>query len=266
MRQLFEQLEEIESANGSKKKKELLAELVKNKNHKAILHMALDPRFPMYLGKGAQFKPFDPETDEQDEISFQVIMRNLNEGFIGRGHKAIEAVSGAIGSFNEIEEDMDNVYNYPLWARKWVPRLVTKDLQIGVSWKTFTDVTKEKKFSVMLAKDINKIKKLEEKFKLPVFVQPKLDGYRAFSNAEGNNELRSRNGKEYKNFPQIVNALEEVCNVHVLLDGEIMSDDFQSMQKTAFRQDGESVGDVRYHVFDIIDRGEWENRLPPRRR
>lgn len=264
MRELFKQLQIIEVAKGSNKKKELLKELCKNKDHKAILEMALDPRFPMYLGKEAKFEAIDPECEEHDEKSMQVVMTNLNNGVIGRGGPAHETINGVIGSFYPWDDErhirtlhVDEVHGKN-WAMKWIPRLVTKDLQIGISWSTFKAVNGEKKFAVMLAKDINKIKNIEKKFSFPVYVQPKLDGYRAIANAEGDHELRSRNGKLYENFPTIVEALKEACPDYMLLDGEIMSDDFQAMQKTAFRQDGETVGDVSFHVFDAVDRGEWE--------
>ena len=254
MRTLFNFLEAIEQSSGSNAKKKLLKEVCFSyPTYKEIIRMALDPLFPMYLGREAKFSPIDPGTDEHDEKSMLVVMENLNSELIGRGGPAHKTINEVIGSFEPHDGSTDLAF-------KWIPRLVTKDLQIGISWESFTKVNGEKKFAVMLAKDINKIKNQEKKFVFPVYVQPKLDGYRAFSNAEGNHELRSRNGKEYKNFPQIVEALKEACPEYLLLDGEIMSDDFQAMQKTAFRQDGKEVGDVRYHVFDIVTREEWSAR------
>jgi DNA ligase-1 len=47
----------------------------------------------------------------------------------------------------------------------------------------------------------------------------------------------------------------------LVLDGEIMSDDFQSMQKSAFASKrGTTVGDVHYHIFDIIPYTEWTTK------
>lgn len=265
MRKLFIQLEAIANASGSNEKKKLLGELCKDANHKEILRMALDPLHPMYLGREAKFTPVAGEyAEEFDSKAIIKTMTNLNSGLIGRGSIAIKTISEIIGSFEKPKDsEMEYYLDKLTWqelAMRWIPRLVTKDLQIGISWESFTKVNGEKKFAVMLAKDIKKIKNLEKKFVFPVYVQPKLDGYRAFSNAEGEHELRSRNGKLYKNFPTIVEALKEVCPDYVLLDGEIMSDDFQAMQKTAFRQDGETVGDVKFHVFDIVAREEWNNR------
>ena len=250
---LFNQLENIEQAKGSKAKKEILGQVCLVPEYKEIVGKALDPRFPMYLGREATFAPTYSESDEYEAHNIITIMGNLHDGTIDRGHRALEVVNEAIGSFEPHDGSTD-------LANKWLPRLFTKDLQIGVSWEIFTKSTNIKKFAVMLAKPLRNIKKLEEKYIFPVYVQPKLDGYRGISNTEGEHELRSRNGNEYENFPTIVEALKEVCPEYMLLDGEVMSDDFQSMQKTAFRQDGKTVGDVCFHVFDAITREEWDAR------
>lgn len=247
---LFTRLEEIEEAKGSKAKKEILKQAILVSEYKAVLEKALDPRFPMYLGREAKFESIDPDIDGHFEPSnLVIVMDNLHNELIGRGAPAHKTVNEFIGGCEDQE-----------MAMKWIPRLFTKDLQIGVSWETFTKATDTKKFAVMLAKPLRNIKKLEEKYIFPVYIQPKLDGYRGISNTEGEHELRSRNGNEYENFPTIVEALKEVCPEYMLLDGEVMSDDFQSMQKTAFRKDGETVGDVRFHVFDCITREEWDAR------
>lgn len=114
----------------------------------------------------------------------------------------------------------------------------------------------------MLAKDINKIKKMDEKVQFPVYVQPKLDGYRCIAiHNDSEWELYSRNGKKYENFPEILEQLKEFGDPETVYDGEIMSNDFQSMQKSAFaKKRGSTVGDVRYHIFDALQRNEFTNR------
>ena len=71
--------------------------------------------------------------------------------------------------------------------------------------------------------------------------------------------LYSRNGSVYKNFPSIEESLLEIFGERELvLDGEIMSSDFQSMQQSAFaNKRGTTVGDVKFHVFDFLPIEEW---------
>jgi len=141
--------------------------------------------------------------------------------------------------------------------------LIQKKPRLGISWHSLTKATGDHKFEVMLAKDINKIKKMDEKVSFPVYVQPKLDGYRciAKTNAADEWELYSRNGKKYENFPSIIAELEEYGNPETVYDGEIMSDDFQAMQRTAFTtKKKRTVGDVRYHIFDTLQDNEFARK------
>jgi len=260
---LFNHLENIEQAGGSNAKKELLAQACLVPEYRQIIKMSLDPRYPMYLGREAKFHPIDPEADEYECHNIIIIMENLHEGVISRGALAHKAVNEAIGSFVSHAYDtekFERAMSDQDYALKWLPRLFTKDLQTGVSWETFTKATDTRKFAVMLAKPLRNIKKIEDKFEFPVYVQPKLDGYRAIANTGGEFELKSRNGNEYENFPQIVEALREICPDYVIPDGEVMSEDFQAMQKTAFRQDGKKIADVKYYIFDAITRDEWDKR------
>lgn len=148
---------------------------------------------------------------------------------------------------------------------KWYRKVIQKDLKCGFSVKTaikagFINIPV---FDVMLAKDANKCKKLKEIVAKGVWVSPKLDGYRCLAIVNnGTVTLLSRNGTEYHNFPSIVQSLERCfpTGQHVF-DGEIMSDDFQAMQKTAFsNKSHKSVGDVKYHVFGYIDYNEWTSQ------
>ena len=112
----------------------------------------------------------------------------------------------------------------------------------------------------MLAKDGKICKKLDEMIATGGYVSKKFDGYRCLAEVDsGAVTLYSRNGTIYDNFPSVVEALSKVFPVgkHVF-DGEIMSDDFQSMQKTAFAgKKGRQVGDVKYCIFDCVPHQEW---------
>lgn len=149
--------------------------------------------------------------------------------------------------------------------QKWYSRVIQKDLRIGVSTDTAQDCGYSiPKFDVMLAKDAKKMTKAEDIVKKGVYVSPKLDGYRCLAVFDGSDvTLYSRNGSVFENFPNIHKTL---CDSLIgkafpmVLDGEIMSDDFQSMQKSAFASvRGTTVGDVVYHIFGCIPFHEWAN-------
>jgi DNA ligase-1 len=146
--------------------------------------------------------------------------------------------------------------------QEWYLKVLRKDLKAGFSIKTaikagFKNIPT---FDVMLAKDGKKCTKLNEIIINGVFASPKLDGYRCLAVInEGHVTLYSRNGTEYNNFPTIQQSLKKCFPTgKYVLDGEIMSDDFQSMQKSAFADKrGTTVGDVKYHVFGYVPYNEW---------
>jgi DNA ligase 1 len=151
--------------------------------------------------------------------------------------------------------------------RKWFTRILLKDLRCGVGLTLVNKAGfKIPEFDVMLAKDGKKCKKINGIIKKGVFVSKKLDGYRCLAIVEDDKAtLYSRNGSEYTNFASIQEALVSACastpNTTRIFDGEIMSDDFSSMQKSAFASKrGTTVGDVVYHVFDCIPADEWQSQ------
>jgi DNA ligase-1 len=146
--------------------------------------------------------------------------------------------------------------------QEWYAKILRKDLKAGFSVKTAVKAGFKSipVFDVMLAKDGKLCKKLDETIEAGVFVSPKLDGYRCLAVVvDGSVTLYSRNGTIYNNFPKITQSLID-CFPHGkhVFDGEIMSDDFQAMQQTAFAEKrGQTVGDVKYHVFGYVDYKEW---------
>ena len=145
--------------------------------------------------------------------------------------------------------------------QKWYSRVLKKDLRCGVSVKTVNAAGFDiPVFEVMLATDGNKWKKRDKLVPFGMYVSPKLDGYRCIAiSKNGSVTLHSRNGTVYENFPAIVESLEAIGG-DFILDGEIMSDDFQAMQQSAFASvRGTSVGDVRFEVFGWIPVDEWES-------
>lgn len=151
--------------------------------------------------------------------------------------------------------------------RKWFSRAILKDLKLGagisVVAKAGIDIPK---FDVMLAKDGKLGKKTEQIVSNGVWVSRKYDGYRCIAEVENYKvRLLSRNGAEYQNFPVIAEAIETLAHLidrpSFVLDGEMMSNDFSSMQQSAFAsQRGTTVGDVKYYIFDLIPKEEWESQ------
>lgn len=129
---------------------------------------------------------------------------------------------------------------------KWTKRKETSFLNI----EDFKILNTELK--PMLA---HKYHEYKHKIKFPVFVQPKLDGYRGIYNSS-TNKIYTRTGKEFSNVDFLLEELKKLSiSKDYILDGELYNhsfkfEDFGSLRKTKNKH--ENI-DIEYHVYDLID-------------
>ena len=146
----------------------------------------------------------------------------------------------------------------------WYRRILIKDLRCGVSEKTVNNVAKKMNldfrvpvFSCMLAHDGAKHPK---KITGNCLVEYKYDGVRVIAIVKNNKAtLYSRNGKIFNNFPHIEEALSKSEYNNLVLDGEVMSDDFQALMKQVYRKSGAETDDAYLALFDILPLKEFNN-------
>ena len=139
----------------------------------------------------------------------------------------------------------------------WYRRILIKDLRCGVTHKTINKHSKIKVpvFECMLADDS---KKHEKKMTGEVLVEPKLDGVRVVVICDVDKDevkLFSRNGKELSNFPKILQQFDEMLDQmpeSMVFDGEVMSDDFQTLMREIHRKGGAKTDDAVLNVFDCL--------------
>ena len=220
--------------------------------------MALDPlvtfgvkqvpeRNDVLTGQGLSWENFKTLAD-------QLINRELT------GHAARDAIELAMGVATTEQWNM------------FYRRILIKDLRCGVSEKTVNKIAKKfpqyaiPTFTCALAHDsANHEKKMVGKKQIEV----KLDGVRVLAVCKGGKvELFSRNGKQFHNFEHIVKEIEAVlaekpAPYDCVLDGEVMSADFQDLMKQVHRKDGKQATDSVLHLFDFIPladflKGSWD--------
>ena len=142
----------------------------------------------------------------------------------------------------------------------WYRRILIKDLRCGVSEKTVNKVVPGTVpvFTCSLAHDSAKH---EKKMIGKKQIEIKLDGVRVITIIQGNKvEMFSRNGKQFHNFGHIIEEIETVIKDHpvpypLVLDGEVMSANFQDLMKQVHRKDGKQSTDAVLHLFDTIPLG-----------
>ena len=149
----------------------------------------------------------------------------------------------------------------------WYRRILIKDLRCGVSEKTVNKVVPGciPVFTCQLAHDsANHEKKMTGKKQIEV----KLDGVRVLCvihDREGKKiEMYSRNGKQFHNFDHIIEEIRAVVQEYpvpypLVLDGEVMSANFQDLMKQVHRKDNVSANDAVLHLFDTIPLGSFQN-------
>lgn len=244
-------LEDISNVPGKKEKRAILENNKDNEKLGQLLNAALNFFRKYHIAKWDDISP----TSETPLLNGHTMLMELLSKLEKReltGNAAKSAVENFMGQCNTYQQE-------------WYSKVLKKDLKIGVSVDTAAKYFDIPTFDVMLATDGKKCKKIDEIISKGVYASPKLDGYRCFAIIrDGEATLYSRNGSVYKNFPSIKASLEKLASDpsigDLILDGEIMSDDFQSMQQSAFASKrGTTVGDVKFFIFDTLDLREWDS-------
>lgn len=195
-----------------------------------------------------------PESDYDQgqglaQEEFDVVAKALADREL-TGHAALEAIDTLMSTATKEE-----------W-NDWYRRILIKDLRCGVSEKTINSVCKSINkdymvpvFGCQLAHDsANHEKKVVGRKQIEV----KLDGVRVIviCKTNGSVELFSRNGKPFHNFGHIAEQLSHVASTYMtedmVLDGEVMSDNFQDLMKQVHRKDNVNAGDAVLHLFDML--------------
>jgi len=182
---------------------------------------------------------------------FWALLEALRTRYI-TGHRARDSIESLSQEFDSTE-----------W-NNLARRVLIKDLRCGITEKTLNKVLGNTEyripvFTCQLAQDsTDQPKKLKGIKRLEV----KLDGVRVLTVVDGNNvSMFSRNGKEFSNFPQIADAVEDVrkhfqhgrgTGGRIVLDGEIVGESFQTLMKQAHRKSDARTDGMVYHIFDII--------------
>jgi DNA ligase 1 len=249
--------------------KALMASQLGSADAQAFLFNCYQAYNPFYVFGVRQVPETEGLTDRPNPWpKFWALLENLRTRGV-TGNRAREAIDECSELFDS--DEWNNL------AR----RVLIKDLRCGISEKTLNKVLgrtewKIPVFSCQLAQDsTDQPKKLKGIKRLEV----KLDGVRVLAVVAGDVcTLYSRNGKEFENFPQIADFIEEHRKAfqfgtgfagQYVLDGEIVGESFQALMKQAQRKSNARTDNMVYHVFDIMPLGEFRSgfcNLPQHRR
>jgi DNA ligase-1 len=193
------------------------------------------------------------DTQQADHDDFVELTRQLERREL-TGHAARDAI-----------HDMMLVSGLAQWD-DWFRRILIQDMRAGFSESTVNKAITNAKtpqyeipvFACMLAHDS---KKHEKKVTGKKQIEVKLDGVRVLTIMKTNGEItqHSRNGRELVNFGHTKAELRAnvTFDIDMVLDGEIMSSNFQDLMTQVNRQSDVNAGDAVLNVFDAIPLDEF---------
>lgn len=240
-------------------KQALTAANLGSKDAEIFLHMAwyaYNPYNTYNTKKVPVIKDLSNRDNPYDE--FYTLLHRLNDREV-TGHAALAEIERVAYSFDT-----------EIWETLLKP-VILKDLRVGATVKTFNKICKGTKYEIpvfeaQLASDSAKHKK---KLVGKKIIEPKLDGIRVLALVDNIHNSRtvtlySRNGKELKNFGHIAKQIETSSvffsgpafsaerYTSYILDGEVISENFQALMTQAQRKTDVDTSDSIYTVFDII--------------
>jgi DNA ligase-1 len=137
--------------------------------------------------------------------------------------------------------------------------------QAGITVSESESDVSERVVFPMLASDFQKFK---HKLMYPVYIQPKLDGYRMIFNSQ-NKSCNSRQGKSFDAIKR-TRLYKELCAIkgNIVLDGELYQHGgvFEHLgilrKKKLNEADYQKLDQIEYHVYDYVDETKtFEQRL-----
>ena len=234
-------IQQLESNNSSLFKQDVIKENIDNQEFITGATMCLDPLVTFGVKQV-------PTTDTDGPGVGWDLFNSLADKLIARdvtGHAARDAIQ-TLADHSTIEQWND-----------WYRRILIKDLRCGTGAKLINKVKKDTipLFGCMLAHDGAKHPK---KIAGECYVEYKYDGVRVIAIVKnGDATLYSRNGKLLENFPHINEALSRSEFEGLVFDGEVMSEDFQTLMRQVHRKEGAQTEDSYLAVFDMLTLDEF---------
>ena len=234
-------IQALESDNSTLAKQQILKDNIDNAEFIEGATMCLDPLVTFGVKQVPITSTMGPGVswDDFKLLANELINRGLT-GYAARDAIQTLAEKSTIDQWND-----------------WYRRILIKDLRCGTGAKLFNKVQKDTipLFGCMLAHDGAKH---EKKIVGECFIEYKYDGVRVIAIVQnGDATLYSRSGKLLENFPHVNEALSKPQFDGLVFDGEVMSEDFQTLMKQVHRKEGAQTQDAYLAVFDVLSYDEF---------
>lgn len=199
---------------------------------------------------------------------FQAWVSNIDWSIEGQGkiedgemiHELIEFLeeneSRSDYAVNRVEEIIASAHPNEVPA---LMMFIKRDIKAGVAIKSVNYVMPGlvPSFELMLA-----IQEKKAKITYPCYVEPKLDGARNASVIHSDYiQYKTRSGKSFGDHIEFEKELRTLVPtpLSVVVDGELMHEDFQMLMRQARRKHGGDMEGMYYAVFDMLKIDQWKS-------
>lgn len=233
-------IETLNAVEATTKKNAKLELLKKQQSNEILKEMFMYTFNPFWTYNIKKIEKLDLETESNSKLditykNFTAQLRLLRDR-IETGNKAVENMKLII----ELA---------PVELRKWLVRILFRELQAGVQIDTVNKAFGNyiPQYNVLLAsKDLKKVY-------FPCYIEPKSDGMRCgiYVYDDGTVEMRTRNGKVFSGFDDLEEEALKVFVPGFMYDGELLGIDgsFKGMQKLAMK-----IATGKEAIFSLYDR------------
>lgn len=250
LREALDTIIDIQDAQGTNRKKQLLLYHRYNDTLRDILYFVFNPYIRTGIGKSKWYniEHYGPYLFEDTTIQGQFIYLSHNntgrDKDVARIKSWIEAISEPANSnWKRFEQVLCDIF--------------TKDLKMGISTTTINKIFPNliPGFGVQLAcKWQDNLDILKDQY---IFVTEKLDGNRCFAEVRNHNvRFFSRSGREIEGLTEVANELSKL--VDGWYDGELLAKSFNETQST-IRKKGNKT-DIVFNIFDYLTLNEVETQ------
>jgi len=249
-------LELLESDNSRLFKEEVLRKNVENVELRRFLVLSFDPWKDWGVAKYEKPVAQRPlACGDNTIIKYMDLLERLNAREL-KGNAAREAVTLAMSEGDAL-------------AQKWMERLLWRNLRCGVSVATINKIWPGSviPFAVSLAETLptkgsNGEFEITQPVAYPVRVEAKLDGLRCVAvKSKGEVTLYTRSGTVLETLPRIKSAIEALAADDIVLDGEVMGDDWnESASVVMSSKSKKDDSKMLFHAFDLISIEDWKRQ------
>jgi len=238
--------EQLKSTNSVKDKEAILRANIKDEQLKQLLKINLSPYILTYTGKIPKYTQSRPPWSSG---------ANNFKKFV----ELVDRLSNRVVTGSAAKVEVRNFFSYSIPEEAEIYKKILTKAAIGVGISTVNKVWEELVPEFKIMKAPSKLANIVN-LKYPLYVQPKLDGFRCiYIPSKG---LHSTKGLAFgnKNLEEHFSSLKNTKSC--VLDGELYAHGigFNKLQSILSKKDAKLPTNLKFTVYDCVPIEDWNNK------